>query len=152
MPKTGSKNESVIQKGKYVGEVECGPCKFETVALFKEIEKNQYEVQVSIKNKGSSSCPVSEYEGPAEVKDNGNGTLTAKGVVPYFKVEMEQTVAVTKSADDSLSLSTSLYGFFKLDAHVKPESPRVIESIPSAMTTTDKNEIQSTSSSWWPWK
>ncbi|KTD11689.1 hypothetical protein Lgra_1147 [Legionella gratiana] len=137
MPDTTSKNnyqkESLIRKGTYTGEVECGPCKFDTIAIFREIEKNKYDVNVSIKNKGSSSCPIKDYEGPAEVKDNGNGTLTAKGVVPYFKVEVEQTVPVTKTSDNSLSVTTSLFGLFKLNAHVKPEAPRVIESVSSTL-------------------
>ncbi|VEB35146.1 Uncharacterised protein [Legionella sainthelensi] len=124
--------ESLIRRGTYTGEVECGPCKFHTVAIFNEIEKNQYNVSVSIKNKGSDSCPIKEYEGPAQVKDNGNGTLTAKGMVPYFKVEVEQTVPITKTSDNSLSVVTSLFGLFKLNAHVKPEATRAIESVISA--------------------
>ncbi|KTD55524.1 hypothetical protein Lsai_2383 [Legionella sainthelensi] len=58
----------LFEKGTYTGEVECGPCKFHTVAIFNEIEKNQYNVSVSIKNKGSDSCPIKEYEGPAQVQ------------------------------------------------------------------------------------
>lgn len=102
------------------------------MAIFNEIEKNQYNVSVSIKNKGSDSCPIKEYEGPAQVKDNGNGTLTAKGMVPCFKVEVEQTVPITKTSDNSLSVVTSLFGLFKLNAHVKPEATRAIESVISA--------------------
>lgn len=78
------------------------------MAILKEIEENQYNVRVSIKNKGSSSCPIKEYEGPAQVKDNENGTLKAKGMIPYFKVEVEQTVPITKTSDNSLSVVTSL--------------------------------------------
>ncbi|KTD57457.1 hypothetical protein Lsan_2559 [Legionella santicrucis] len=129
--KSESQRESFFRKGTYTGEVECGPCKFDTVAIFKEIEKNQYNVNVSIKNKGSNSCPIKEYEGPAEVKDNGNGTLTAKGMVPYFNVEVEQTIPITKTSDNSLSVVTSLFGLFKLNAYVKPETTHVIESVSS---------------------
>ncbi|ARB91546.1 hypothetical protein [Legionella longbeachae] len=132
--------ESLVRKGTYTGEVECGPCKFQTVAIFKEMEKNQYNVSVSIKNKGSISCPIKEYQGPAEITDNGNGTLTAKGMVPYFKVEVEQTVPVTKTSDNSLSIATSLFGLFKLNARVKPEATRVIESRVSA---NDQSEVKS---------
>ncbi|KTC83521.1 hypothetical protein [Legionella cincinnatiensis] len=134
--KSDSQRESLIHKGTYRGEVECGPCKFDTVAIFNEIEKNHYNVNVSIKNKGSYSCPIKEYEGPAEVKDNGDGTLTAKGMVPYFKVEVEQTVPVVKTSDNSLSVVTSLFGLFKLNGHVKPETMR-------AISTNDQKEVTS---------
>ncbi|WP_232002418.1 hypothetical protein [Legionella sainthelensi] len=46
---------------------------------------------------------------------------------------------ITKTSDNSLSVVTSLFGLFKLNAHVKPAATCAIESVVSA---NDQKEVK----------